>query len=160
VKELLKSDSICQSSAQKKKGPVFFDSQCICNDQKQTNSSNKQDKWTTEDLCFQRKQYFQLQCCNEYLSEWAQSRSLKMATFNRLQTSSYLPSIVTTASDIKTDRQRQTDRQTEGQKCDLNSIAAFTTWCSLNSNKKLITRWDRRTLPPEPHHPCKTLPTI
>jgi len=24
-------------------------------------------------------------------------------------------------------------------------------------NKKLISRWDRRTLPPEPHHRCKTL---
>jgi len=29
VKELLKSDSICESYAQMKKGPVFFDSQCI-----------------------------------------------------------------------------------------------------------------------------------
>jgi len=30
VKELLKSDSICESYAQMKKGPVFFDSQCTC----------------------------------------------------------------------------------------------------------------------------------
>jgi len=29
VKELLKSDSICQSCAQMKKGPVFYDLQCI-----------------------------------------------------------------------------------------------------------------------------------
>jgi len=29
VKELLKSDSVLESYAQMKKGPVFFDSQCI-----------------------------------------------------------------------------------------------------------------------------------